>query len=332
MKVLFIGGTGLISSACSRLAIAQGMDLYLLNRGQNQTRPAPPEAHLIRADIRDPELARAVLEKYSFDVVVDFIAFTPAQIETDLALFGGKVGQFIFISSASAYQKPVANLPITELTPLANPFWLYSRNKIACEERLMRAYREDGFPFTIVRPSHTYDKIAIPMQGGWTAIERMRRGLPTVVHGDGTTLWVMTHHVDFARAFHGLIGNPHAIGDTYHITSDEVLTWDQIHEIFARLLNVKPRLVHISSELINAYDPEWGMSLLGDKTHSVMFDNSKIKHAVPGWSAEIPYHQGAEEVLNWYLADPARQKVNPALNDLMDRMIKDVASITPKSK
>ncbi len=332
MKVLFIGGTGLISSACSRLAIEGGMDLYLLNRGQNHSRPAPKEAHLIQADIRDPDAARAALEKYSFDVVVDFIAFTPDQIETDLALFSGKVGQYLFISSASAYQKPVANLPISELTPLANPFWRYSRNKIACEERLMRAYREDGFPITIVRPSHTYDKMAIPLHGGWTGIERMRRGLPTVVHGDGTTLWVMTHHEDFARAFHGLLGNPHAIGDTYHITSDEVLTWDQIHEIFARLLNVTPRLFHISSDLINTYDPEWGMRLLGDKTHSVMFDNTKIKHAVPGWSAKIPYHRGAEEVLAWYLADPVRQKVDPALNDLMDRMIAAVESITPKPR
>ena len=330
MKVLFIGGTGLISSACSQLAVEQGIDLYLLNRGQNQSRPAPREAHLIQADIRDPEAAHAALKNLVFDVVVDFIAFTPEQVETDLALFSGKVGQYIFISSASAYQKPVADLPITELTPLANPYWGYSRNKIACEERLMRAYREDGFPFTVVRPSHTYDKRAIPIHGGWTSIERMRRGLPTVVHGDGTTLWVMTHHKDFARAFNGLLGNPHAIGDTYHITSDEVLTWDQIHEIFARLLNVEPRLVHVPSDLINAFDPKWGMTLLGDKTHSVIFDNTKIKRAVPGWSANIPYHQGAEEVLKWYLADPARQKIDSDLNDLMDRMIEDIEGITPK--
>ena len=332
MKVLFIGGTGLISSACAKLAVEQGLDLYLLNRGQNQTRPAPKEAHLIHADIRNPAAAHAALQKHTFDVVVDFIAFTPDQVETDLALFNGKVSQYIFISSASAYQKPVASLPISESSPLANPYWLYSRNKIACEERLAHAYREDGFPCTVVRPSHTYDKTAIPMQGGWTIIDRMRRGLPTVVHGDGTTLWVMTHHWDFARAFNGLIGNPHAIGDTYHITSDELLTWDQIHEIFARLLNVKPHLFHISSDLINAYDPKWGASLLGDKTHSVMFDNSKIKRAVPGWSADIPYHRGAEEVLNWYLEDPARQKTDPAINALMDRMIAAVEGITPKTR
>lgn len=321
MKVLFIGGTGIISSACSKLAIEQGIELYLLNRGQNQTRPAPDGARLIQADIRDPIATQAALAGHSFDAVVDFIAFTPDQIETDLALFRGRVGQYIFISSASAYQKPVGSLPITESTPLANPFWAYSRNKIACEERLMRAYREEQFPFTVVRPSHTYDKTAIPISGGWTVLERMRRGQKVMVHGDGTTLWVLTHHEDFARAFNGLLANPHAIGDTYHITSDEALTWDQIYRLFARLLGVEARLVHVPSETIGAYDARLGASLLGDKTHSVMFDNTKIKRAVPGWSARIPYQCGAEETLHWYLADPARQKFDPEFDALTERII-----------
>jgi nucleoside-diphosphate-sugar epimerase len=321
MNVLFIGGTGILSSACSQLALEQGIDLTLLNRGQNQTRPAPAGAQMIQADIRDIASAQSALEGKMFDVVVDFIAFTPDHIETDLELFRGRTGQFVFISSASAYQKPVASLPITESTLLANPYWQYSRNKIACEERLVRAYREETFPFTIVRPSHTYDRTVLPMHGGWTALERMRQGRPTVVHGDGTSLWVMTHHADFARAFLGLLGNPHTIGDNYHITSDELLTWDQIHWIFADLLGVEAKLVHVPSDTINTLDQRWGASLLGDKTHSLIFDNSKIKRAVPGWTARIPFARGAEEVMRWYLADPARQKVDPTLEALMDRLI-----------
>ena len=329
MKVLFVGGTGKISSACSRLAIEQGINLTLLNRGQNQLRTAPAGAQTIQADIRDLASTQSALAGQKFDVVVDFIAFTPDQIEADLALLRGKVGQYIFISSASAYQKPVASLPITESSPLSNPYWLYSRNKIACEDRLVRAYREEGFPITIVRPSHTYDKTGFPMQGGWTIIDRMRRGLKTIVHGDGTTLWVLTHTEDFAQAFNGLLGNPHALGNSYHITSDEVLTWDQIHNQFAGLLGVEPRLAHCSSEFINAYDSNWGATLLGDKTHTVIFDNTKIKQAVPGWAARIPFSRGAEEMLNWFLADPARQKVDPALNELIDRMLAGYESGLP---
>jgi nucleoside-diphosphate-sugar epimerase len=331
MKVLFIGGTGIISSACARIALEQGIDLYLLNRGQNHIRPNPAGAQLIQADYRDPAAAAAALSGRNFDAVVNFIAFTPDQVEADLNLFRGRTGQYIFISSASAYQKPVANLPITESTPLANPFWLYSRNKIACEERLMRAFRDEQFPVTIVRPSQTYDKTGNVISGGWTIVDRMRRGEKTVVHGDGTTLWVLTHHEDFARAFTGLLGNLHTLGDSIHITSDEVLTWDQIHNIFARLLGVEARLVHIPSDTINAYDARWGAGLLGDKTHSVIFDNTKIKRLVPGWSARIPFYRGAEEILAWYLTDPARQKVDPAFNELLDRLIVAQESILPKA-
>jgi nucleoside-diphosphate-sugar epimerase len=262
--------------------------------------------------------------------VVDWVAYTPDQVEADIELFRGRTGQYVFISSASAYQKPVARLPITESTPLHNPYWAYSRNKIACEERLVRAYREEGFPITIVRPSHTYDRTRLPFQNRYTVIDRMRKGQPVVVHGDGTSLWVLTHHRDFAKGFVGLLGNPHAIGDAFHITSDEVLTWDQIFTILARAAGVAgSRLVHVPSELIAAFDPDWGAGLLGDKAHSVIFDNSKVKHLVPDFAATIPFSQGAEEVIAWIDADPARRVVDPEANVLLDRIIAAYESIWP---
>ena len=233
MKVLFIGGTGTISSACSQLALERGIELYLLNRGQS-VRPAPAGAQILRGDIREPASARKALGGLTFDAVVDWIVFTPDHIEADLELFRGRTGQYVFISSASAYQTPPASLPVTESTVLDNPFWQYSRNKIACEERLVRAYREEKFPITIVRPSHTYDRTLVPMDGGWTVVDRMRRGQPVIVHGDGTSLWTLTHHRDFARGLVGLLGNAHAIGDAVHITSDEWLSWNQIFTLMAR--------------------------------------------------------------------------------------------------
>lgn len=320
MKVLFIGGTGKISSACSQLAVDQGIELYLLNRGQTD-RPVPKNLHMLQADIRDPDSVTATLGDLHFDAVVNWVAFTLEHIETDLKLFTERTDQYIFISSASAYQKPLSGLPITESTLLANPFWEYSRNKIACEERLVRAYREEGFPFTIVRPSHTYDRTMFPFQGGYTVIDRMRRGKPVIVHGDGTSLWVMTHHRDFAKGFNGLLGNNHAIGEAIHITSDELLTWNQIHEIFAQALGVEAKLVHVPSELINAFEPAWGAGLLGDKAHSVIFDNSKLKRLVPGFAASIPFAHGAREVLAWYDEDPARQVVDEKFDQLADTII-----------
>jgi len=267
----------------------------------------------------------------TFDVVVDWIAFTPDQVESDIELFRGRTGQYVFISTASAYQKPVARLPITESTPLHNPYWAYSRNKIACEGRLMRAYREEGFPITIVRPSHTYDRTRLPFQNRYTVVDRMRKGQPVVVHGDGTSLWVLTHHRDFAKGFVGLLGNPHAIGDAVHITSDEVLTWNQIFTILAHAAGVaEPRLVHVPSELIAAFDPDWGAGLLGDKAHSVIFDNDKIKRLVPDFAATIPFSQGAEEVIAWFDADPARRVVDPEANVLLERIIAAYESIWPQ--
>lgn len=329
MKVLFIGGTGKISSACAQLAVERGIELYLLNRRQTTTRPAPPAARILAGDIRDPESARRALGDLEFDAVADFIAFTPDHIETGLKLFRGRTAQYVFISSASAYQKPAVLLPITESTPLDNPFWEYSRNKMACEERLTQAYRAEKFPITIVRPSHTYDRTMLPFTGGYTVVHRMRHGQKVPVHGDGSSLWVLTHHRDFAKGFVGLLGNSHAIGEAFHITSDELLSWDQIHEIVARAARTELRAVHLPSELIAAYDATWGAALLGDKAHSVMFDNSKIKRIVPDFAATIPYSRGAEEVMAWFDADPARQVVDERLNRLIDTMIAAYESIRP---
>jgi nucleoside-diphosphate-sugar epimerase len=321
MRVLFIGGTGIISSGCARrLAREPNVELTFLRRGKTD-RAVPEGVRLLGADVRDPASLASAVGTERFDVVVNFIAFTTAHVQADIDFWSGRTAQYVFISSASAYQTPPANLPVTESTPLRNPFWQYSRDKIACEDLLVRAYRERGFPITIVRPSHTYDCRSLPVHGGYTVIDRMRRGKPVVVHGDGSSLWVLTHHDDFAKGFNGLLGNPHVIGDTFHITSDELLTWDQIHEILARAAGSEAKLVHVPSTIIAKYDAGWGDSLLGDKTHSMIFDNTKIKRAVPGFSATIPYAEGARETLAWYDADIARTNVDPQVDALMDRII-----------
>jgi nucleoside-diphosphate-sugar epimerase len=267
----------------------------------------------------------------AFDVVVNWIAFTPEHVEVDIDLFQGRTGQYVFISSASAYQKPLSGLPITESTPLANSFWAYSRGKIACEERLLQAYRERKFPITIVRPSHTYDRTKVPLIGHYTDLDRMRRGKRVIVHGDGTSLWVLTHHEDFAKGFVGLLGNVHAIGHAVHITSDEVLTWNQIYAILAQAAGVEAQIVHVPSEVIAAYDAEVGAGLLGDKAHSVIFDNSKIKRLVPGFAATIPFSQGAEEIVAWFDADPARRVVDQQTNQLIDMILASYEAILPKA-
>jgi nucleoside-diphosphate-sugar epimerase len=328
MKVLFIGGTGVISSACSQLAVERGIELYLLNRGQTG-RPVPEGARVLHGDIREKGSAEAALGTRTFDAVVDWVAFTPEHVERDLALFRGRTQQYVLISSASAYQTPPVNLPVTESTPLANPYWAYSRAKSACEERLRQAYRETQFPITIVRPSHTYDRTKLPMHGGYTVVDRMRRGKKVIVHGDGSSLWVLTHHRDFAKGFVGLLGNSHAIGEAFHITSDELLTWNEIFDIVARAAGTTARMVHVPSDLIAAFDAEWGASLLGDKTHSMVFDNTKIKRAVPDFRATIPFARGAEEILAWYDADPSRQIVDRDADGLMDRIIAAYESAWP---
>jgi len=321
MRVLFIGGTGIISSGCARrLALDPAVKLSFFSRGKS-TRSVPAGVELIAGDIRDPASVRSTLGDRTFDVVVDWVAFTTAHVQADIEAFRGKTGQYVFISSASAYQTPPAQLPVTESTPLKNPFWQYSRDKIACEELLVRAYRESDFPITIVRPSHTYDCRSLPVEGGYTVIDRMRRGKPVVVHGDGTSLWVLTHHDDFAKGFNGLLGNPHALGEAVHITTDELLTWNQIHEALARAAGAEPKLVHVPSDVIATFDSGWGAGLLGDKTHSMIFDNSKVKRLVPGFTATIPYEVGAREVLAWYDADPARRAVSADFDALTDRLI-----------
>jgi len=329
MKVLFIGGTGTISSACSNLAIEWGIDFALLTRGQS-ARPIPEGARCLHGDARDPRSARAALGDRSFDAVVDWIAFTPDHVEADIELFRGRTRQLVFISSASAYQTPPASLPVTESTVLDNPFWQYSRNKIACEERLVRAYREEKYPVTIVRPSHTYDCTLVPMDGGWTAVDRMRRGQKVIVHGDGTSLWTLTHHSDFARGLVGLLGNSHAIGEAVHITSDEWLNWNQIFEIVARAAGTEPRIVHVPSDVLAAYDPNWGAGLLGDKSQSMVFDNSKIKRLAPDFVCRIPYSRGAAEMIAWYDADPARRKVNEEFNRTCDRILAAWETVWPR--
>jgi Nucleoside-diphosphate-sugar epimerases len=329
MKALFIGGTGNISSACSQLALERGVELYLLNRGQS-LRPLPEGARVLNADIRDPNAVREALGSMRFDVVADFIAFTPQHIETDLQLFRGQIGQYFFISSASAYQTPPATLPVTEAAILDNPVWQYSRDKAACEERLLRAYREEKFPFTVVRPSHTYSAVYVPVHGNWTTIDRMLRGLPVIVHGDGTSLWTLTHSSDFAKGFVGLMGNSHAIGEVYHITSDEWLTWNQIHEILASAAGVQSELVHVPSDLIAVYDPIWGESLLGDKAHSFILDNSKIKRVVPDFVCTTPFSRGAEEIIAWHRANPARQQVDENFNAICERILRAYAKAWPE--
>ena len=236
LRALFIGGSGVISSACSRIAADSGIELFVLNRGRSTARPLPPRVTMLRGDIREPRSVRDEIKDLEFDAVADWVAFTPEQVRADIELFGGRTGQYVFISSASAYQTPPARMPVTESTPLRNPYWRYSRDKIACEDLLVAAYREQGFPATIVRPSHTYDKTTVPFDGGWTVLGRMLAGKPVIVHGDGTSLWTMTHHEDFARAFVPLLGHSRTLGEAIHITSDDVLTWNQIAETLAAAL------------------------------------------------------------------------------------------------
>lgn len=321
MRALFIGGTGIISSACAALATEKGIELTVLNRGMSRMRPVGKGVEVLSGDIRDPQSVRALLGDREFEVVVEFVGFVPDHVQSDIDIFRDRIGQYVFISSASAYQKPTARLPIVESTPLRNPAWEYSRNKIACEELLLHAYREEGFPATIVRPSSTYDRTMMPLLGGWNDVDRMRRGLPVIVHGDGTSVWVMTHHADFAKGFVGLLGHPQATGQSFHITSDEVLTWNQIYEAVAAAAGVKARLVHIASETIAAAAPDLGPGLLGDRTHSAIFDNSKIKGLVPNFLATIPFWRGAEEMVAWHDAHPEHRRVDHTQDQLFERLV-----------
>ncbi|MGG3504037.1 SDR family oxidoreductase [Paenibacillus lautus] len=326
MKALFIGGTGTISSAITRKLLEQGCELYLLNRG-NRNDVLPEGAHILRADIHDEDRVAQLIQDLEFDVVADFIAFEPADLERDYRLFAGKTKQFIFISSASAYQTPLSDYRMTEGTPLSNPYWAYSRNKIACEDYLMKQYREVGFPVTIVRPSHTYDERSIPLgvhgsQGSWQVVKRMLENKPVLIHGDGTSLWTLTHNTDFAKGFIGLMGNIHAIGESVQITSDESLTWNQIYQIIADALGVQLNAVHVSSEFLDATSTQdFRGSLLGDKANTVVFDNSKLKRLVPDFVATTRADQGIKQTLDYIFAHPEHQREDEEFDLWCDKVV-----------
>jgi nucleoside-diphosphate-sugar epimerase len=327
-KVLFIGGTGIISMAISKRLLEQGCELYLLNRGSRSKELPADKVNYVHCDINDEDKVRELLDGMTFDVVADFIAFVPVQLERDYRLFNGRTKQFIFISSASAYQKPLSDYRITEGTPLSNPYWEYSRNKIACEEYLMERYREDGFPVTIIRPSHTYDERSIPLgvhgdKGSWQVAKRMIEGKPVIIHGDGTSLWTMTHNSDFAKAFVGLMGNIHAIGESVQITSDESLTWNQIYQVIADVLGVELKAVHVSSSFLAAcsdYDLKGG--LIGGKANTVVFDNSKLKRLVPEFVANKRFDQGIRETIDYVLKHPEYQIPDEKFDQWCDRVIR----------
>ena len=321
LRVLFIGGNGTISAAASARVVQRGDALTLLNRGRSTMRPPIEGVRQLVGDAGDAASVAAAVGDETFDVVANFRAFSPEQVAADIELFDGRCRQYVFISSASAYQKPVMTLPITESTPLRNPYWQYSREKIAGEDLLVAAYRERGFPATVVRPSHTYDATLLPILGGWTAVDRMRRGLPVVVPGDGTSLWTLTHSRDFAVAFTGLLGNDRAVGEAFQITSDEVLTWNHITGLLAQAAGAEFHPVHVASDAIARELPDEGPGLLGDKAHSVIFDNRKVKALVPEYRAVIPFWRGAHEIIEWHDADASRRRVDPALDAAFDRLV-----------
>ena len=327
-KILMIGGTGTISSAITRQLAESGHDLWLLNRGTRKNE-VPENVKQIATDIDDTDTVLRLLGDEQFDAVCEFIGFLPSQVERDIRLFRGRTKQYVYISSASAYNKPAANHVITEGTSLANPHWEYSRNKIACEELLMREYREQGFPVTIVRPSHTYCERGVPvsvhgLKGSWQVLKRMMEGKQVIVHGDGSSLWTLTWNEDFARGFIGLLGNPKAIGEAFQIMSDEQLTWNQIYECVANALHVSPRLYHVSSDFLATVAPkEWDFegNLLGDKAVTVCFDCTKLKRAVPGFQATTRFDEGVRRCVAYLMAHPELQTEDPEFDAWCDRVI-----------
>ncbi len=329
MNALLIGGTGTISMAITRLLAEKGWEVHLLNRG-NRKAEVPQGVHWIQADISDEQAVAQILQGRHFDCVCEFIGFLPEQVERDIRLFEGKTSQYLYISSASAYHKPATDYRITEGTALANPYWEYSRNKIACEEVLMKAYREHQFPVTIIRPSHTYDNRNVPLgvhgdKGSYQVIKRMLQGKPVIIHGDGTSLWTMTHNWDFAKGYVGLMGNPHAIGEAFQITNDETLTWNQIYAAIARVLGVELKAFHVSSEFLAAtgkYDLLG--SLIGDKANSVVFDNSKLKRAVPDFVPTVRFEQGIRDTIENIIAHPELQTEDPEFDEWCDKVIEVV--------
>lgn len=330
MKFLFIGGTGNISTACSRLAAQKGNEVWVLNRSKTSL-PIPDGIHQVQADIQNENRVKELLLGQHFDAIVNFIAFNAEDIARDIRLFYGQTDQYIFISSASAYQKPLSHPVVTESTPLANPIWQYSRDKIAGEDTLMKAYRDFQFPMTIVRPSLTYEFVIPVPIGGWqnyNIIDRIRKKKPIIVHGDGTSLWTITHSRDFAKGLVGLLGHQQAIGHAFHITSDEILTWDQIYQAVGMAVGEEPNIVHIASDLIAKFEPSRLGSLIGDKSVSVIFDNTKIKTFVPEFKAVIPFKQGIQKTIDWFEANPNRQRIDPKTEAWVDRLLIAYTKIT----
>ena len=328
MKALFIGGTGTISMAITRLLASRGEELYLLNRG-NRSVEIPEGVSVINADINDEEDVKKKLDGLMFDSVCDFIGFVPESIERDYRIFKDKTKQYMYISSASAYHKPTKSYIINEGTALANPYWEYSRNKIACEDYLMKLYRDEGFPVTIIRPSHTYDERSVPLgvhgdNGSWQVVKRIKEGKPVIIHGDGTSLWTMTHNSDFAKAFVGLMGNPHAIGEAYQIMSDETLSWNQIYKTVADALGVEFKPYYVSSSYLNEIAPasfDVEGNLLGDKALSVVFDCSKLKRAVPDFTTHVSFAEGCRRAVKHILAHPELQKEDKEFDEWCDKVI-----------
>lgn len=326
-EALFIGGTGTISSAITAaLAAGDQWDLTLLNRGSRKAE-VPAGVHLLQADINDVAGVQALLNGRTWDCVADFIGFVPEHVERDWQLFRGRTAQYMYISSASAYQKPPVSPFITEETPLENPFWQYSRNKIACEDFLMEKYRSDGFPVTIIRPSHTYGNRSVSVgthgnKGSWQVLQRMLSGKPVIIHGDGTSLWTLTHNTDFAKGFIGLMGNPLALGQAFTITSDESLTWNQIYQTIADVLGVPLKPYHVSSDFLAAVAPyDYLGNLIGDKANTVIFDNAKLKQAVPGFQATVRFAEGVRDTIDNILAHPELQVLDPEFDAWCDRVI-----------
>lgn len=327
MKALFIGGTGTISMAITELLLQKGWEVYLINRGNRNSDKRLKGAHFIKTDINDEQTAAKKLEKLEFDVACDFIGFVPSQLERDYRLLKGKVKQFMYISSASAYQKPCSNFVISEKTPLANPYWEYSRNKIACEDYLMKLYREESFPVTIIRPSHTYDERSVPLgvhgeKGSYQVVKRIKEGKPVIIHGDGTSLWTITHNSDFAKGFVGLMGNIHAIGEAVQIMSDEVLTWNQIYKCIADALGVELKPVYVSSAYLASHSSyDFTGSLIGDKANSVVFDCSKLKSLVPDFTATKRADQGIRETVEYIMNHKEFQIEDPEFDKWCDEII-----------
>ena len=330
MRALLLGGTGTISTKVTQRLLQLGWDVWLVNRGSH---PAPAGARQLVADVTNESDLSGKLAGKTFDAVVNFIAYTPGDILRDHRIFSGKTGQYVFVSSASAYQKPCTPLPITEDTPLHNPYWQYSRDKIACEETLMQLWRQESFPATIVRPSHTYaeSKVPVGLYGttSWQVIRRMTAGKPVLVHGDGTSLWTFTHSRDFAQGFCGLLGNQGALGQAVHITSDEAITWTAAYETIAGVLGVPFTPLYVASGLLAQAGRPFGYdfegSLLGDKANCAVFDNTKIKTLVPAFRADTSFEKGVRETIENILATPTLQKQDDAFDFFSDRMAQELS-------